>query len=384
MIGHGGGMSGIASTADVAAICRRFGVVWIAREAGVARVASSMDNDRLRERLAFALGGPVEVEVWPENRIVAELAGVAEAPRTSVPDRPGENATLAAWLDQILADITREDPSDVHFECEADSLVVRARVAGQLRMVGRFEAALREPVVARLKLLSGLKGAERRLPQDGRLRLAVAGSPEFRVATLPTVHGENVVLRVLRPRQRAWPLEELGMSAAQREAVRATLQRPSGLVVVAGATGAGKTTTAYALLREVAARSRKLVTIEDPVEIVSEDSLQWAIDGTTRFAEALRCLLRHDPDVILVGEIRDVETARAAVQAALTGHLVITTVHARGSVGVIARLLNLGVAPFALAATLRLVVSQHLAEREGRRTGVFTLADSFTSSDFPR
>lgn len=272
----------------------------------------------------------------------------------------------AAWLDLLLERALASGAVDVHFEPDGGGLCVRLRGADGWREE-RVPGAIAAPeIVARIKVLAGLDPNERRLPLDGRLAWHRGDrSADFRVATLPSLHGEVVALRVLQRGVAPPQLGALGLSAAAEARVKAWLARQRGLMIVAGPTGAGKTTTAYAALGCVDAGRGKLMTVEDPVEFHREGWIQIAVDpeqGLT-FAAVLRALLRQDPDVIFVGEVRDAATAAVAVEAALTGHGVVATLHAASVEGAIVRLLDLGVEPFLLADALTGVVVQRLIPR---------------------
>ncbi len=253
--------------------------------------------------------------------------------------------------------------TDIHVEPFRGTLQVRLRVDGLLRPIPAPPAAMARAVVSRIKILSSLNIAERRLPQDGRARVRVGGSEiDVRVSTMPTAHGEAAILRLLERNRRLVDLDRLGLSAADRAAIEAHVEAPHGLVVVTGPTGSGKTTTIAALLGRLNRPHRKILTIEDPIEYdlpgVSQSQVKPSIGLT--FATALRSFLRQDPDVIMVGEMRDTETARIGLQASLTGHLVVTTLHTNTAAAAVTRLVDMGVEPYLLASTLRLVIGQRL------------------------
>jgi general secretion pathway protein E len=253
--------------------------------------------------------------------------------------------------------------SDIHIEPLRDGLTVRIRVDGLLRTVAAPVHVPPQAVVSRVKILAGLNIAERRLPQDGATRLRAARSDiDIRVATMPTQHGESAVLRIL-PRDRGLlDIPKLGLSASDERMLRGLLNLPSGMIAVTGPTGSGKTTTLATMLSALNSPSRKILTIEDPIEYeipgVNQAQVKPAIGLT--FATAMRAFVRQDPDVIMVGEVRDAETASIAVHAALTGHLVLTTLHTETSTAAVPRLIDLGVEAFLLKSTLRAVVAQRL------------------------
>ena len=259
-----------------------------------------------------------------------------------------------------------EGASDIHFEPEADRVVVRARVDGMMREMATIPKRLQSEVTTRLKIMASLDIAERRAPQDGRMFVKVGMDPvDLRVAVLPTTHGEQVVVRVLQRTARAVGLAELGMHPAAQAALVQAISQPHGAIVACGPTGSGKTTTLYSALELLNDPTRALMTIEDPVEYAVPGVAQIEVrprSGLT-FAQGLRTILRSDPDVLLIGEIRDDETARIAIQAAMTGHLVLTSLHTHGATSAIERLKDMGVEPSLLSASLNCIVAQRLARR---------------------
>jgi len=273
---------------------------------------------------------------------------------------------VVRYLDGALERALAERASDLHFEQKAGRCVVRMRVDGALRDLEPISSAFGAGVIARAKVLAELDVASTRAPQDGRATLSLRGRmTDLRISTTPTVDGESAVLRILTRQGVDFTLGSLGFDPPIIEALEAQLRRPYGLILVTGPTGSGKTTTLYAALRRLASRDRKVLTIEDPVEYVFDAINQTQVNeaaGVT-FASALRAFLRHDPDVILVGEIRDSETARLAVQAALTGHLVLATLHANDAAGAPARLADLGVERYLLAGMLIGISAQRLAPK---------------------
>ena len=271
---------------------------------------------------------------------------------------------VVRYVNDVLEQAVRAGASDIHFEPFEHECRVRCRIDGALREWPPPPASLALPVTSRLKVLANLDIAERRVPQDGRIQLGVGGrSVDLRVSTLPTQFGESVVLRVLdNERSASIGLDSLGLAPSVLEELRRVIRRPSGIVIVTGPTGSGKTTTLYACLREINEAGAKLLTIEDPVEYELEGVMQVAVNSAAglTFAAALRSFLRQDPDVVMVGEIRDLETAHVAIQAALTGHLVLTTLHTNDAAGAVTRLTDLGVEPYLVAASLEAVLAQRL------------------------
>jgi general secretion pathway protein E len=256
--------------------------------------------------------------------------------------------------------------SDIHIEPTDDGVKVRFRVDGALKEIETLPVHLKSALVSRIKVMSGLDIAERRLPQDGRLRIAVRGHEiDLRVATSPTIHGETVVLRILDRSKLSLDFQVLGFDDAVLEPYLHAIRQPHGIVLVTGPTGSGKTTTLYASLATLNSPDRKILTIEDPIEYrlagINQTQVKPQIGLT--FATALRSFLRQDPDVMMVGEIRDLETAEVAVQSALTGHTILSTLHTNDAASSITRLLDMGVEPFLITSTLNAVLAQRLVRR---------------------
>jgi type IV pilus assembly protein PilB len=262
--------------------------------------------------------------------------------------------------------------SDIHVEPARDELKVRFRVDGILHTSLKLPKNVERAVVARIKVLASLKLDERRKPQDGRFSATIDGKRiDFRVSTFPTYHGEKVVMRILNRSHESMTLESLGLSPDNVEIIRKAIKRPYGIVVISGPTGSGKSTTLYAMLQEVDREGMNVVSLEDPVEYDVEGVAQSQVRpeiGYT-FASGLRSILRQDPDIIMVGEIRDKETAQLAIQAALTGHLVLSTLHTNNAIGVVPRLVDMGVDPYLIAPTLVLSMAQRLVRRRCEDAG---------------
>ncbi|MFC2993603.1 type IV-A pilus assembly ATPase PilB [Halomonas tibetensis] len=278
-----------------------------------------------------------------------------------------EDAPIIKFVNKILLDAIHRGASDIHFEPYETSYRVRFRIDGMLHDVAHPPFAMRARIAARLKVMSRLDISERRLPQDGaiKLRLSSTRSIDFRVNSLPTVYGEKIVLRILDPASAQLGIEQLGFTAKQREMYEKVLDQPQGMILVTGPTGSGKTVTLYTginLLNEV---ERNICTAEDPVEIkvpgVNQVNVLPRIG--LDFASALRAFLRQDPDVVMVGEIRDLETAEIAVKASQTGHLVLSTVHTNSAAETLTRLANMGLAPFNIASSVSLIIAQRLARK---------------------
>ena len=274
-----------------------------------------------------------------------------------------EGATAAELADGIIRRGVALNATDIHVEPLEEIVQIRYRVDGMLQEGAAYPKALQAALMSRIKILSGLDIAESRLPQDGRAKIKVdTRTIDLRVSTFPTIHGEDVVLRVLDRGRVALQLDALGIDPADVDLLRADLKKPFGLLPVTGPTGSGKTTTLYSALLEMTTGERCIITLEDPVEYEVEKIRQSQINvraGLT-FASGLRSILRHDPDVILVGEMRDQETVQIALSAALTGHLVLTTLHTTTAAGAIPRLLDMGAEPFIVASAISLIASQRL------------------------
>jgi type IV pilus assembly protein PilB len=275
-------------------------------------------------------------------------------------------APTVRLVNMVLADAVRVGASDIHVEPQHDSLRIRYRVDGVLREVMTAPRSALASVVSRLKIVSGLDIAERRLPQDGRTRIAVDGHlVDARVSSMPSVHGEKVVVRLLSSAERLQALEDVGLDPDQLTALRRVMQTPQGLVLITGPTGSGKTSTLYSALLEIHTPDRNIVTLEDPVEVQVPGLTQVQVherSGLT-FSRGLRSVLRQDPDVVLVGEVRDTETAELVMRASLTGHLVLTTLHTNSAVSSITRLVDMGLEPFMVGSALTAVVAQRLVRR---------------------
>ncbi|MDX5410915.1 MAG: type II secretion system ATPase GspE [Thauera sp.] len=274
-----------------------------------------------------------------------------------------DDAPIIRLINALLTEAVKENASDIHVETFENRLVVRFRVDGVLREVLQPQRALAPLIVSRIKVMARLDIAEKRLPQDGRISLKVAGrAVDVRVSTLPSGHGERVVLRLLDKQAGRLDLEHLGMARDARLTMDRLIHRPHGIILVTGPTGSGKTTTLYAALTKLNDRSRNILTVEDPIEYYLDGIGQTQVNTKVEmtFARGLRAILRQDPDVVMVGEIRDLETAEIAVQASLTGHLVLSTLHTNSAVGAVTRLRDMGVEPFLLSSSLIGVLAQRL------------------------
>ncbi|MCF6288603.1 MAG: type II secretion system ATPase GspE [Proteobacteria bacterium] len=274
-----------------------------------------------------------------------------------------DDAPIIRLINAMLADAVKLNASDIHIEPHEHTVSVRYRVDGTLREVIAPPKAIAPLISSRIKIMSKLDISEKRLPQDGRISIKIAGhSVDIRVSTIPGAFGERIVMRLLDKQAGKLNLTHLGMNSQDLKQMQALVNIPHGIILVTGPTGSGKTTTLYAALETINDRTRNIMTVEDPIEYylngISQTQINSKIDMT--FANGLRAILRQDPDVIMIGEIRDLETAEIAVQASLTGHLVLSTLHTNTAVGAITRLVDMGVAPFLLASSVKAVLAQRL------------------------
>jgi type IV pilus assembly protein PilB len=351
-------------------------------ELGMVHVAVADPDDAEQMRaLQEAIGKPVFPRLAGRraldqamDRHYTVLHRVDHAVRRAVVDRETTPpATLAIPLradapvvqivDLLLTQALRDRASDVHIEPQADRLRIRFRIDGALHDVNSLPTSLVGPIASRLKIMAEMDIVDRHRSQDGQVEMNIDGRPvDIRVSTMETIWGEKVVLRLLDRTRSLVPLHELGLQDQDRERMQRLIESPYGMLIVSGPTGAGKTTTLYAALNELDSRSRNITTIEDPVEYRFANINQVQINrlaGTT-FANGLKAILRQDPDIILVGEVRDVETAQIAIQSALTGHLVLCSMHAADAVGAVYRFIDMGIEPFLIASALIGVVAQRL------------------------
>jgi len=269
-------------------------------------------------------------------------------------------------VDALLNDAVKRSASDIHFEPEQGFLRIRYRIDGVLRQIRSLHKNYWAAMVVRLKVMSGMNIAETRAPQDGRISLMLSGHQvDFRVSSQPTTHGENIVLRILDRDKGIVPLEELGLHADDLKTLKLMLARPEGIILVTGPTGSGKTTTLYSILNYINTEGINIMTLEDPVEYPMAMIRQTSVNEVVKldFASGIRSMMRQDPDVILVGEIRDQETAEMAFRAAMTGHQVYSTLHTNSSIGAIPRLMDLGVLPDIMAGNIIGVVAQRLVRK---------------------
>lgn len=335
-------------------------------------------NPQLAEDLRFGLGKSIVPVVARRSQVQAlidkhygstapsieEIFGqMGKSGAAQSAEQEANSAPIVKFVDLVLAQAIKERASDIHFEPFEREFKIRYRVDGALYEMAPPPVHLATSVISRVKVMANMNIAERRIPQDGRIMTTVSGKAiDMRVNSLPTQHGESVVLRVLDRSSVNLDLEALGMQPFLFDYIVETIQKPNGIFIVTGPTGAGKTTTLYAALRRINTIDAKLLTAEDPVEYEIDGIMQVPINDAVglTFAKALRSFLRQDPDRIMVGEMRDLETAQIAIQASLTGHLVLSTLHTNDSAGAVTRLVDMGVEPFLVAATLEGVLAQRL------------------------
>jgi general secretion pathway protein E len=311
------------------------------------------------ESSAQQIVGSIEGEL-DLDRMMQEVPDVEDLLETE------DDAPIIRMINALLTQAARDGASDIHIEPFETSSLVRFRVDGTLRDVVHPKRALHAALVSRIKIMASLDIAEKRLPQDGRITLRVGGrAVDVRVSTLPTGHGERVVLRLLEKDLARLDLANLGMGAATLAAFDRLIHAPHGIILVTGPTGSGKSTTLYGAIRRLDSKRSNIMTVEDPIEYDIEGIGQTQVNPKIdmSFAKALRAILRQDPDIVMIGEIRDIETAQIAVQASLTGHLVLATVHTNDAASTVTRLVDMGVEPFLLSSSLLGVLAQRLVRR---------------------
>lgn len=277
-----------------------------------------------------------------------------------------DNLPVVDIVNDMILDAAKRKASDIHFDQTPDDLIVRIRVDGELYNYAKVPASVKKNLVTRIKIISGMNITESRLPQDGALKNNLGGiNLDLRVSSLPTVYGEKVVIRILDYSMSLGGLETLGFSKLNLEKIQKLVQKPNGIILVTGATGTGKSTTVYTMLQKLNTTNRNIITVEDPVEMKLQgiNQVQTMSEIGLTFASALRSILRQDPDVIMIGEIRDNETARIAVRASITGHLVLSTIHTNNSLNTIERLVDMDVERYLLGSALEGVLSQRLCKK---------------------
>jgi general secretion pathway protein E len=331
-------------------------------------IVDEMPADAFERRLSeiYSADG-IRADDFKMEQGEEDLAALAEGlPATADLLDTQDDAPVIRLINAIIAEAVKLKASDIHIEPYEKSLSIRLRIDGVLREILSLPARMTPVLTSRVKVMARLDIAEKRLPQDGRISLSLGGKLiDVRVSTLPARFGERVVMRILDKEEASFDLDALGMPAETLKRLEQSLARPNGIILVTGPTGSGKTTTLYAALKLLNDPSRNILTVEDPVEYAIDGVGQTQINpkvGMT-FATGLRAILRQDPDIVMVGEVRDVETAEIAIQASLTGHLVLSTVHTNSAVGAITRLRDMGAEPFLLSSTIAAVLAQRLVRR---------------------
>lgn len=325
--------------------------VYMASETGIRNVIAQYKTDFSSVDEAVST---IQLEKDQEAQVNSDI-------KTIVQDSP-----ISRALSTILEHAARSRASDIHIEPSETALVIRDRVDGVLREVMQLPKTIEPALVSRIKILANLKIDEHRIPQDGQFAVHVAGKDiDLRIAIAPVVWGEQVVIRLLDKSGSSFNLEQMGYAGRTLRAIRKGIKRPNGMVLTSGPTGSGKSTSLYALIQEIKSDSVNIVTLEDPVEYKMKgvNQMQVNTDVGLTFATGLRSILRQDPNVVMVGEIRDKETAELAIQAALTGHLVFSTLHTNSASGVLPRLLDMGIEPFLIASTVNTIIGQRLVRR---------------------
>lgn len=369
---------------------RQFSTIPIGSEGTMVLVATS---DPLQveavDQLRLCYGRPVKVIVTSQEEITRAINSIRTSlmsDRSSslstddsgagedfqsqlkidVTDAEDDDAPIIRYVNAIIFKASSERASDVHIEPYEDKLNVRFRIDGVLYDIASEEKTFQASIISRVKVMSGLNIAEKRLPQDGRISLKIAGKDvDIRVSTIPTQYGERIVMRLLDKTSTVLDLEEIGINGKNLETVERLIRKPNGIILVTGPTGSGKTTTLYSCLTRINTPDLNILTVEDPIEYQLEGIGQMQVNPKIdfTFATGLRAILRQDPDVVMVGEIRDRETVDIAIQASLTGHLVFSTLHTNDSAGAISRLLDMGAEPFLVSSSLLAVMAQRLVRR---------------------
>ncbi len=370
-------------------IVRRYRAVPIREEDGIYVVAMEDPLDLLAlDALQEVLGAPAMPALVPPSTLDAAIdfrlragrgvealleeldLGKIDGTKLGDPKKlrevAGEDA-IVRIVDCLIEQALRRKASDIHVEAAKDFTRIRFRIDGELETIHKLPKTLHSALISRIKILAVLDISERRRPQDGRFAFEVRGGElvEFRVSTLPSIHGEKAVLRVLDKRNLSLNLRKQGFQEDSAEALLQAASYSTGMILVTGPTGSGKTTTLYGVLNHLNSDKKNLITIEDPVEYQLDGITQVQVDARAdrTFANALRSILRQDPDIVMVGEIRDRETAEIAVHAALTGHMVLSTLHTNSAIGTVTRLLDMGIEPYLIAPSLRAVVAQRLVPK---------------------
>lgn len=340
--------------------------VWVASERGVREMIEKNHGDFSGVQEAVSETSAEEAEKEQSNI------------KTIVQDSP-----ISKALTTILSYAVRTKASDIHIEPLEDSLIIRCRIDGVLRRIMELPKTVAPALVSRVKILANLKIDEHRIPQDGQFAVLVDDKEvDLRIAISPVTWGEQVVIRLLDKEGTTMEIDKMGMTGRALRTVTEGIHKPNGMILTSGPTGSGKSTTLYALIQQIKSEEINIVTLEDPVEykMAGINQIQVNVDAGLTFASGLRSILRQDPDVVMVGEIRDGETAQLAVQAALTGHLVFSTLHTNSAAGILPRLLDMGIEPFLLASTLNVVIGQRLVRRVTEKRDAYKSSEIETKS----
>ncbi len=356
--------------------------VWVATSDPLNHIAS--------DQLALCYGKPVKIFVTPNSEITKAINAIRtslmsdrnssltsskeedensdldDQLKIDVTDADDQDAPIIRYVNAIIFKANSERASDVHIEPYEENLKVRFRIDGVLFDIATEDKTFQAAIISRVKVMSGLNIAEKRLPQDGRIGLKIAGREvDIRVSTIPTQFGERIVMRLLDKSGSVLELEQLGIVGAKKELIERLINKPNGIILVTGPTGSGKTTTLYSCLARINKPDLNILTVEDPIEYQLQGIGQMQVNPKINFTFAigLRAILRQDPDVVMVGEIRDAETAEVAIQASLTGHLVLSTLHTNDSPGAVSRLLDMNIEPFLVSSSLLAVMAQRLVRR---------------------
>lgn len=367
---------------------RQYKIVPIAGNENELVVATCVpDNFQALQQLKLCYDRPVKIILTSEQEVTNAIntlrttlmsdrdsdldddsgeEGLSESLKIDVTDAEDDDAKIIRYLNSIIFKASKERASDIHIESFEDSVKVRFRVDGVLYDIDSISKSFQAAVVSRVKVMAELNIAEKRLPQDGRIGIKIAGKDvDIRVSTIPTQFGERVVMRLLDKTATVLDLEQVGLEGQNKALVEKLIQKPNGIILVTGPTGSGKTTTLYSCLSKINTPDKNILTVEDPIEYQLDGIGQMQVNPKINFtfASGLRAILRQDPDVVMVGEIRDGETAEIAIQASLTGHLVLSTLHTNDSAGAITRLIDMGAEPFLVSSSLLAVMAQRLVRR---------------------
>ena len=368
-----------------------YNIVPIAESDGTIIAATSEKNfAKSAEILRFCYGKPIQVVLTSEDEIVKAInqirtrlmsdrssalttedeedfsEGHEQKIKIDVTDSDDDDAPIIRFLNAIIFKASSERASDVHIESFEDSVKVRFRIDGVLYDISTEDKTFQAAIISRIKVMAGLNIAEKRLPQDGRIGIKIAGRDvDIRVSTIPTQFGERVVMRLLDKTATVLDLRQVGVEGKTLDAINKLIKKPNGIILVTGPTGSGKTTTLYSCLAKIRSPGINILTVEDPIEYQLDNIGQMQVNPKINFtfASGLRAILRQDPDVVMVGEIRDGETAEIAIQASLTGHLVLSTLHTNDAPGAISRLIDMGIEPFLVSSSLLAIMAQRLVRK---------------------